>query len=185
MTTRSALLPVPRVGDMPVHRPKVELFDLTAMTNTDPKGVVRPVERYRVEPFGLYMSRPVVDHPKIRHLESWLLPDLNLRVSDWYFHPGHERDQDFYLDIAIIEPGPAVWRATDHYLDIVLRTGRDLDLLDLDELLAAMAAAVLSPGDTQRALETAYHAVEMIAAAGYDLGRWLAELGIELTWQRK
>ncbi|MGH3838428.1 MAG: DUF402 domain-containing protein, partial [Pseudonocardiaceae bacterium] len=64
-----------------IHPPKVELFDLDAMTNTDPKGVVRTVREYRVEPFGLYLARDVIDHPSICALESWLLPELGLRIT--------------------------------------------------------------------------------------------------------
>ena len=185
MTSAPRTEPMPPTSGAAVHPPKVELFDLAAMTNTDPKGIVRPVDEYRVEPFGLYVARPLANHPTTRYLESWLLPSLNLRVTDWHYHPGHERDQDFYLDIAIVEPGPVIWRTIDHYLDIVVRTGRDLELLDLDELLAAMRTALLDQTEGQRALETAYHAVEKIAAAGYDLGRWLTQLGIHLTWNRR
>ena len=41
-------------------------------------------------------------------------------------NPGHERDQDFYLDVLEIDryDGPdGRWRLTDLDLDIVLRTG--------------------------------------------------------------
>jgi len=114
MTAGPYLLPQRPPAQAPdavdLHPPKVEYFDVPAMTNTDPKGFVREVEEYRVEPFGLYMARPVVGRAKVAYLESWLLPELGLRISDWHFQPGHERDQDFYLDIARIEPGPEVWR---------------------------------------------------------------------------
>ncbi|MGH3493109.1 MAG: DUF402 domain-containing protein, partial [Sciscionella sp.] len=39
---------------MVIHPPKVELFDIEAKTNTDPKGIVRAVREYRVTPHGLY-----------------------------------------------------------------------------------------------------------------------------------
>ena len=82
-----------------IHPPKVELFDLEAMTNTDPKGVVRAVREYRVEPFGLYVARDVIGHPSIRALESWLLPEMGLRITDWFYPPGHEWDDQFYVDV--------------------------------------------------------------------------------------
>jgi uncharacterized protein len=189
MTAGPYLLPQRQPADAPdavdLHPPKVEYFDVPAMTNTDPKGFVREVDEYRIEPFGLYMARPVVGRPKVAYLESWLLPQLGLRISDWHFQPGHERDQDFYLDIARIEPGPEVWRATDLYLDIVLRTGRDLDVLDTDELLAAMGAGLIDRYSGQRAFETTYLVIEELAKHGYDVAAWLGDLGIELTWRRK
>jgi uncharacterized protein len=154
------------------------------MTNTDPKGFVRKVDEYRVEPFGLYLARAVVDHPKIHYLESWLLPELSLRVTDFYFRPGHERDQDFYLDISVTQPGQPAWHSVDHYLDIVLRTGRGVDVVDTDELLAAIGAGLLDSTSGQRAIETAYRTVDRLAAHGYDLSTWLSTLDINATWRR-
>ncbi|MGH3994407.1 MAG: DUF402 domain-containing protein [Pseudonocardiaceae bacterium] len=167
-----------------VHAPKVEVFDLDAMTNTDPKGVVRRVREYRVEPFGLYLARDVIDHPSIRAIESWLLPAAGLRVSDWFFHPGHERDQDFYLDVVRIDVQGRQWRTEDHYLDLVLRVGRDLEVLDTDELLDAVVAGLLDRPAAQNALATAYRAVDCLARHGYRLDCWLATLGAWPTWTR-
>jgi hypothetical protein len=168
-----------------IHPPKIEYFDLGARTNTDPKGFVREVEEYRVEDFGLYLAREIVGHPTLAYLESWLLPELGIRVSDWYFRPGHERDQDFYIDIVQIAPGPEIWRATDLYLDVVLRTGRGLDVLDTDELIEAMAAGMVDQDTGRRAFETTFRAVEGLATHGHDLASWLAEMDLRLTWRRR
>ncbi len=167
-----------------VHPPKVEIFDLDAMTNTDPKGVVRTVREYRVEPFGLYLARDVVDHPSIRAIESWLLPEVGLRVTDWFFHPGHERDQDFYLDVVRIDIHGKCWRTEDHYLDLVVRTGRGVDVLDTDELLQAVVAGLLDQAAATAALTTAYRALDGLARHDYRLDRWLATVGARPTWRR-
>lgn len=166
------------------HPPKVETFDLAAMTNTDPKGFVRAVDEYRVEPFGLYMARPIVDHPNVEYVESWLLPEAGLRISDWWFRPGRERDQDFYLDIAEVTPGEPAWRSVDHYLDIVLRTGQRATVLDSDELLAAVLAGHLTADVAERALHTTYRVIDGLARTGYRLEPWLASLGVSLEWRR-
>jgi predicted RNA-binding protein associated with RNAse of E/G family len=188
MTAGPFLLPPQRTTESPlapaIHPPKIEFFDLRKMTNTDPKGFVREVDRYRVEPFGLYLARPVVNHPRMRYLESWLLPELNLRISDWHFHPGHERDQDFYIDIALVDEQTTCWRSVDLYLDIVLRIGRGLDVLDSDELVAAIDSGLLDRSTGQRALETAFAATNGLAKHGYRLDSWLAEREIGLTWLR-
>jgi len=170
-----------------MHPPKVETFDVHARTNTDPKGFVRPVEEYRVEPFGLYLVRAMQDHPRVDSIESWLLPELGIRVTDWGWRPGHERDQDFYLDIVDVErvgPDGSVWRTVDHYLDIVVRTGRDSAVIDLDEYVAAVAGGLLTPTAAERALATSYRALTGLAAHRHNLNAWLASLGIELTWRR-
>ncbi|TDL05673.1 DUF402 domain-containing protein [Mycolicibacterium obuense] len=166
-----------------IHPPKRETFDLVARTNTDPKGVVRVVDVYDLHPWGLYMARPAPGRAQFGYLESWLLPALNLRVTVFHFHPGHERDQDFYLDVGVYTPGPQLWIGEDHYLDLVLRTGRGVDVTDVDELVAALGDGLLDPGDAERAIHTAVHTVEALARHGYDLDRWLTTIGITLTWR--
>ena len=175
-------LPTQVRGVTHVHPPKVELFDLDAMTNTDPKRQVRAVDEYRLTEHGLYMSRAVVGHAKLRHFESWLLPDHGLRVTRQSWWPGHERDFDFYVDIVRVQPGEHTWQTVDLYLDLLVRTGREVEVLDTDELMAAVRLGVLSALDAQSALEITYRAVAGIAAHGYDIQRWLAADGINLAW---
>ena len=172
-----------------IHPPKVEVFDVSEATNTDPKGFVRRVQEYREEPFGLYMAREVVGHPRIAYLESWLLPGLGLRANDFWHHPGDERDNDLYLDIVDVSMDVSVaggvWRTVDHYLDIALWTGRRLEVLDADELAAALVAGLVDPDTGQRAMTTAFSAVDGLAAHGYDLNAWLSGYGITLSWRRR
>ncbi|MCX5046488.1 DUF402 domain-containing protein [Aldersonia sp. NBC_00410] len=165
-----------------MHRPKIEVFDLVAMTNTDPKGFVREVEEYRVESWGLYMARSS-NHAQFHYLESWLLPSLGLRASIFHFTPGHERDQDHYLDVGIFRPGEQQWTSVDHYLDIVIRTGRDAELVDIDELLDARAAGLLDTAEATTAIEIAVGTVEALARYDYDLGAWLAARGMPISWR--
>lgn len=168
-----------------MHPPKVEVFDVAAMTNTDPKGVVRAVDEYRVEPFGLYLARPSPGRKQFHYIESWLLPALGLRVTDFWFTAGHELDQDFYLDVVQIEVGADRWRTRDLYLDIVLRVGKDLAVLDSDDLMAAVSAGLITEAEAVGAVETAYVTVDDLASHGYHLGSWLASHDITLHWRRR
>lgn len=168
-----------------IHPPKTETFDIAAGINTDPKGIAREVEQYRLEPFGLYLARPTPGREQFDYLESWLLPGLGLRLTDFWFTPGHERDQDFYFDVVVIETGQNRWRTTDLYLDLALREGRGLEVLDTEELLAATGAGLLSADQARQALEIVYRTVDGLAAHGYRLAAWLATLGIELSWKRR
>lgn len=161
-----------------MHPPKVELFDVARMTNTDPKGFVRAVDRYDTTEFGLYMARPLDGHPDIAYFRSWLLPAHGLRVGRWLARPGRRLDHDVYIDIVDIEPG-RVWRTVDLYLDVLVRDRRDLRVLDTDEVLAARSAGLLDDEAALRAFERTFAAVDGIAAAGYDVEAWL---GIPLTW---
>lgn len=166
-----------------MHPPKISTFDVPAGVNVDNKGFARVVDEYRVTPFGLYMSRAIVGRPTADWLESWLLPDLGLCASIWSWKPGHERDQDFYLDVCTIDRDSEGWRLTDHYLDIVVRTGRDATVIDVDEFVAAVATGLIDAGAAETAMRTTHTAVDGLAANGYDLDAWLATAGITLTWR--
>lgn len=167
-----------------LHPPKVEYFDPAEKTNTDPKGVVRDVEEYREEPFGLYMARPAPGRKQFHYLESWLLPDLGLRITDFWFNPGHERDQDFYLDVVDIRREGGVWVVTDLYLDLVLRDKKSVRVIDTDELLAAVTSGLISLADGERALGVSHTTVDGLATHGHDLDGWLSTKDVALDWRR-
>lgn len=170
------------VDDGAVHPPKREVFDPPAMTNTDPKGFVREVEEFRETPFGLYLVR-AADHPTFDAIESWLLPALDLRATIFHFTAGHERDQRVYLDVARTWRDGHLWHAEDWYLDLVEHPGRPIELIDVDELLAATAADLLSAEDAERALYAATRAVAGVTAHGHSVDAWLAAEGAPITWR--
>ena len=144
---------------------------------------MRVVDEYVVRPWGLYVARPTPGRAQFHYLESWLLPSLGLRATVFHFNPGHERDQDHYLDVGEYTPGPTVWRSEDHYVDIVVRTGTGVALTDVDELLDAVRDVLLAPRVAEQAVRRAVAAVEGLARNDYDLCRWLAGNGMELTWR--
>ncbi len=144
---------------------------------------MRAVDEYVVRPWGLYVARPTPGRAQFHYLESWLLPSLGLRATVFHFNPGHERDQDYYLDVGEYTPGPRMWRSDDHYLDIVVRTGSDARLSDVDELLDAVRHGLLTPEAAELAVRRAVAAVDGLARNDYDLSRWMAIHGIELTWR--
>ena len=166
-----------------MHPPKIVTFDVPAGVSVDNKGFVRTVERYETTPFGLYMSRAMVGRTSAHWIRSWLLPTLGLAVTDFSWNPGHERDQDFYLDVCDIVRDGDRWLLTDHYLDIVVRNGRDATVIDVDEFVGAVACGVLDAAAAAAAMHRTHRAVDGIAAHGHDLDAWLGSLGITLTWR--
>jgi uncharacterized protein len=165
-----------------MHPPKVTVFDVPARVSIDNKGFVRQVTGYRVAPFGLYMSRPMVGRTSAHWMRSWLLPGLGLAVTVFSWNPGHERDQDFYLDVCEIDRDGERWQLTDLYLDIVLRSGRSATVIDVDEFVAAVGGGLLGARQAEHALHSSHTAVDGLAAHGHDLDAWLAGLDIHLTW---
>ncbi|MFW0793029.1 DUF402 domain-containing protein [Gordonia sp. CPCC 205515] len=168
-----------------VHPPKREVFDVPAMTNTDNKGFLRPVEHYEVTPHGLYMSRPA-DHPRFFHLESWLLPGLGLRANIFHFVAGHRDGQRLYLDVGKFS-GPdddGRWHAEDWYLDLVDVPGRPLELIDVDELFEAHAAGLLGTAESEEAVLIATRALVGAAEHQHDVQEWLdVATGARISWR--
>jgi predicted RNA-binding protein associated with RNAse of E/G family len=141
------------------------------------------VDVYTVQPWGLYMARPTPGRAQFHYLESWLLPSLGLRANIFHFNPGHEREQDHYLDVGRYTPGPTEWHAEDHYLDLVVRTGVGVELTDVDELLTAVRHRLLSPETGEHAVQAAVTAIDGLARHDYDLNRWLGDTGMTLSWR--
>ncbi|WP_181781179.1 DUF402 domain-containing protein [Pseudonocardia pini] len=166
-----------------MHPPKIQTFDVQAGVNVDNKGFRREVREFRRAPFGLYMSREIVGRASTSWIESWLLPELGIVVSDWTWRTGHERDQDFYLDIARVEPGEDLWRTTDLYLDVIVKTGAWTEVLDVDEFVEAVATGLLDTGTAEWAMHRCTEVVAALAGHGHDLDAWLASRGITLTWR--
>lgn len=181
-----------------LHPPKVETFDTATDVNTDPKGVPRTVDRWipvtstggTAEPLrALYMARPA-DHPRFGYLESWLLPDLDLRVNRFHFRNGSGHGpypgQELYIDVVRIDPPMSpddpVWRTTDLYIDVVTYAGGKWEILDLEELGDALVAGYLDAGTTRRALDAAQRIVTGAATAGGSVEDWLRSEGHDLTW---
>jgi uncharacterized protein len=146
---------------------------------------VRAVDEYVVQPWGLYLARPTPGRDQFHYLESWLLPSLGLRATVFHFNPGRERDYDYYLDVGEYTPGPNVWRSEDHYLDLEVRTGSGVELSDIGELLEAVRYGLLTPEVAELAIRRAVDAVDGLSRHGYDLQRWLAANGRELTWRAR
>ena len=133
-----------------IHAPKHETFDLVARTNTDPKGIVRAVDVYTVEPWGLYMARPTPGRAQFHYMESWLLPSLG--CGDGVpFQPRPRTRSGLLPRRRPLPPAPTAWHAEDHYLDLVVRTGIGVELSDVDELLTAVRHGLLTPGTGERA----------------------------------
>jgi hypothetical protein len=129
------------------------------------------------------MARPTPGRAQFHYMESWLLPSLGLRATVFHFYPGHEVDQDYYLDVGLYVAGPTVWHSEDHYLDLVVRTGVGVELSDVDELLTAVRHGLLTPEAGEHAVRTAVAAIDGLSRHDYDLARWLAGQGMALTWR--
>lgn len=65
----------------------------------------------------------------------------------------------------------------------MVRSGVAVTLDDVDELITAVRHGLLTPETGEQAIRTAVATVDALAGHDYDLHRWLAGIGIDLTWR--
>lgn len=168
---------------MTSHAPKREIFDVVAAINIDPKGFHRIVDSFHETEFGLYMARQS-DHQEFYYLESWLLPQLGLRINKFHFRAKFSRNQSYYLDIGNFS-GPdsaGQWHAEDWYLDVVIAADEATFYLDdIDELFEAYHCAQLTLAQCVAATEIS-HTVTQGLSSHPTLDAWLSSQKISLTW---
>ena len=176
-----------------LHPVKSETFLVPERINIDPKGFKRAVDTYTETDFGLYMARGA-DHPDFGYLESWLLPELNLRVSIFHFRDKDKSDSstsgttrsDYYVDIVDIAVDTAndtsIWHTRDLYVDLSCVIGEPVDVLDIDELAASTSAGIITADEAERAIEATLTAVDGITRHDDNILEWLTSQGYPLTW---
>jgi hypothetical protein len=165
-----------------IHPPHLTCWDVADGRNVDRDGAERWLDAWKVTEIGLYIAVTVPEHTRVQSLQSWLLPDLGLRVTRFAWRPRQRRDYDYYLDVCDVTVDGTVWTSVDHYLDIMVRTGLEAWVDDADEFVAAVRAGHLAAADAQRALEVSYRTLAGLAATGFDLDAWLATQGVTLDW---
>ena len=176
-----------------LHPVKSETFLVPERINIDPKGFKRAVDTYTETDFGLYMARGA-DHPDFGYLESWLLPELNLRVSIFHFRDKDKSDSstsgttrsDYYVDIVDIAVDTAndtnTWHTRDLYVDLSCVVGEPVDVLDIDELAASTSAGIITADEAERAIEATLTAVDGMTRHDDNILEWLTAQGYPLTW---
>ncbi|WCZ36956.1 DUF402 domain-containing protein [Corynebacterium heidelbergense] len=182
-----------------LHPVKTETLDLDHMINVDPKGFLRKVDSFEVSttPAGpaLFMARGA-DHPKFNYLQSWFIPHLDVRVTDFHMRRGYETNQQLYVDVAVTTP-PAgfdgasredaaeeredVWRYRDLYVDVVTFRGGHPQVLDLDELALALEVDYVDAAEVSRALTATQRVLDGWHTFGSVEG-WIEHEGLRLTW---
>lgn len=163
-----------------MHAVKVERHDTAARQHFTNTGV-RPVDTYREHPHGLFVARPFVAHPRIRHWQAHLLPELGIQLCRYQWHTGQL--YDYYIDIASISRSGPLWEVRDHYLDILLWDGERAEVVDTEELSASLRAGLLGQEEALAAVERLHRVLNGLGQHGYRLDAWLAACGIELSWQ--
>lgn len=163
---------------MGVHPPKLHQIDIGGRRHHI-WGRWWPCDSVAVFPGGLHLSRAMLGHDQIAHMDAYFLPNLGLIANRFQAHGGGPH-LGWYIDIARIVPGPACWQATDLYLDVEVQLDGRIEVLDTDEYLAAVAEGHLNREEASFALTKPHELMNGLARHGGSLLAWLTSLDIAL-----
>jgi uncharacterized protein len=147
---------------------KRETIDLTNRVHVTGKGIAYPIDRLSRVGRGLLMERQFRDHPTVRYLQAWLLPHEGWRVCRYTPHEGVHWC-DWYIDICQIEETDDRCLVTDLFLDVGVHEGKGYDLLDCDELGAALTAGLISARQAQGALDSLQYLCDLLVRYEYRM----------------
>ena len=120
------------------------------------------------------VTQPVVKNsvPVIADGVEWL--QLAPRGENWFMTAMFDRGElsQYYFDIADELFFDEEASFTDLFLDILLIPGSKPVLLDLDELIAARDAGVITPYQAEKALVTAQRLTSFLETYGTELRRF-------------
>jgi uncharacterized protein len=158
-------------------------YDLANMTNTVKAGCFK-VDVYEKSGQWLYLARPMLGHPHIAYLKSFLIPSLGLQISRWRLHDKSKSSgynfYDHYVDIGVIETNQSEWLLHDFYLDVLVVEGKAAHVLDTDEYLQGVQSNLLSPEEACFALSRTHELINALADNGYNLESYLHQQGIKI-----
>ncbi|SMB92146.1 DUF402 domain-containing protein [Deinococcus hopiensis] len=158
---------------------KIERHDVPARLHHTNTGV-RGVQAYREHEHGLFVSRPFIAHPRVRHWQAHLLPALGLVVCRYDFHG--PREHDYHIDLARIARMGEVWTVRDQYLDVLVHAGLAAEIVDTEELLSSHKAGFIDTPELYEVVERAHRVLSELSRTRYRLGPWLEGYGLRLDW---
>jgi predicted RNA-binding protein associated with RNAse of E/G family len=166
-----------------VHAPKVSVYDLKALTHEVKWGLC-PVARFELGDGWLLMERPMIDHPDLLAMASYILPSLGIAVTRWTNRPQSTYAwYDYYVDILTCEVGETRWTTREFYLDVIVLENRAALTNDTDEYLEAVRAGYLTQAEAEDALTTMHRMLNGLGECGYSMRAWLRrEVGLEMAF---
>jgi uncharacterized protein len=171
-----------------MYPPKLITYNLLEQTNTVKAGCF-PVDSYEVCEDWLYIARPLVKHPYISYLRSFVIPGLAIQITRFSHHgvavPDDYTFFDYYVDIGdVIQKDSEQWVLRDLYLDVLVVKGKAAHVLDTDEYLEAVSEKLISTEEAHFALETTHNLINGLAQDQYNLEAYLKQKGINIDLEK-
>ncbi|MGH3757085.1 DUF402 domain-containing protein [Actinophytocola sp.] len=145
-------------------------------------GTTRRLRTCQVERWGLRTECPTPEDPFYDAEVTWLLPELNLRLTHQRPRSRHAKAGPSVLTAVRATSDGRYWRTTDLLLGLAAPGGTSARLVRCEEFAAAVAGRVLLAGEADLALCTVHKTLEELSRFRHDLGGWLAYKHIFDVW---
>ncbi|WP_018683629.1 DUF402 domain-containing protein [Actinokineospora enzanensis] len=159
-----------------------DVVDTVTAVRSYSSGMTRTLRTCQVERWGLRTESPTPEDPFYDAEVTWLLPELNLRLTQPKPRSRHARGGPSVLTAVRVVRDGRTWRTTDLLLGLAATTGTTARIVRSEEFAAAVAGRVLRVGDADLALCTVHRTLEELSRFRHDLSSWLAYKHIFEVW---
>lgn len=145
-------------------------------------GTTRRLRTCQVERWGLRTECPTPEDPFNDAEVTWLLPELNLRLTHQRPRSRHAKAGPSVLTAVRATSDGRYWKTTDLLLGLAAPGGTTARIVRCEEFAAAVAGRVLFAADADLALCTVHKTLEELSRFRHDLSSWLAYKHIFDVW---
>ncbi|OLF15065.1 DUF402 domain-containing protein [Actinophytocola xanthii] len=161
----------------------VDIVDtFTSSRNYVSTGSNRRLRTCQVERWGLRTECPTPEDPFHDAEVTWLLPELNLRLTHHRPRSRHAKPNPSVLTVVRATSDGRYWKTTDLLLGLAVPGGTTARIVRCEEFAAAVAGRVLRASDADLALCTVHKTLEEFSRLRHDLSAWLAHKHIFDVW---
>lgn len=160
----------------------VDIVDTFTSARSYPSGTTQRLRVCQVERWGLRTECPTPEDPYHDSEVTWLLPEMNLRLTHQRPRSRHAKAGPSVLTAVRVTSDGRHWRTTDLLLGLAAPGGTSARIVQCEEFAAAVAGRVLRTGDADLALCTVHKTLEELSRFRHDLSAWLAHKHIFEVW---
>ncbi|PWW52225.1 hypothetical protein DFQ13_11817 [Actinokineospora spheciospongiae] len=160
----------------------VDIVDTATAVRSFSSGTAHGLRVCQVERWGLRMEYTTPDDPFSDTEITWLLPDLNLRLTQQKPRSRHAKGGPSVLTAVRVLRDGRYWRTTDLLLGLAAPGGTTARIVRSEEFAAAVGGQVLRVGDADLAMCTVHKTLEELSRVRHDLSSWLAHKHIFEVW---
>lgn len=160
----------------------VDVVDTFTSARSFSSGTTQRLRVCQVERWGLRTECPTPEDPYHESEVTWLLPEMNLKLTHHRPRSRHARAAPSVLTAVRVTSDGRYWRTTDLLLGLAAPGGTTARIMQCEEFAAAVAGRVLRVGDADLALCTVHKTLEELSRCRHDLSAWLAHKHIFEVW---